>query len=264
MNTRAAPQWSLVTGASSGIGEALARVLAANGSNLVITARRVERLNRLREELESAHKREVLVVPMDLARPDSALELYEATQALGVEIDTLVNNAGYGMAGTFADIPWDEHAAFMQVMAVTPARLAHLYLRPMQKRGHGRILNMASFSSFFPGSPYLGLYAPLKHFVLAMSQAMAVETAGSGVTVTAVCPGPTETDWIEMTGTRGFVNALPGFMLMTPRDVAEIAHAGMLAGTRCVVPGVANKVAVSLARHLPPSLFLWALKRIFG
>jgi uncharacterized protein len=205
----------------------------------------------------------VLVIPMDLADPDSGAKLFEATTKLGLEIDTLINNAGYGMAGTFAENEWEDHARFIQVMAVSPTRIAHAYLQPMLKRGDGRILNMASFSSFFPGSPYLTLYAPLKHYVLALSQSLAVETEGTGVTVTAVCPGPTETDWIDSTGTRGFVEGLPSFMLKTPAEVALAGFEGMMRGKRCVIPGAGIKLSVALSRYAPAGLLLWFLKRTF-
>ena len=258
------PRLALVTGASSGIGEAFACLLAARGCDLVVTARREDRLQALKARLESAHHCSVHVIPMDLSAPDSAEKLHQATQDLGLEVDTLINNAGYGIPQKFAETSWSDQARFIQVMAITPTRLARLYLPSMLERGDGRILNMASFSSFFPASPFLTLYSPLKHYVLAFSQSLAVETEGSGVTVTAVCPGPTETEWIDNTRTRGFVEGLPKFMVMSADEVARQGYRGMLTGKRCVVPGIGIKITVLMAKLLPASVMIWFLRRAFS
>jgi uncharacterized protein len=258
------PVTALVTGASSGIGESFCHLLARQNCEIVVVARREERLQALKNTLESAHQCKVHVLPMDLSDPESAVKIFAATEAIGLEIDTLVNNAGYGISDRFVETSWDDQQKFIQVMATTPSRLCHLYLPLMISRGGGRILNVGSISSFFPGSPSLTLYAALKHYILTMSQSLSVETEGSGVTVTALCPGPTETAWIDDTGNREFVDGLPAFMLLSADEVAKQGYQGMLQGKRCVVPGIGAKITLLLTKLLPSSLMLKLLRNNFA
>jgi short-subunit dehydrogenase len=243
---------ALVTGASSGIGRDLALVLAENGIDLVVLARSREALEKLAGECGGV---KVRVIAKDLALPGAAGELFGELR--GVNIDLLVNNAGFGTVGEFWKVPWEEQDRMMRVNMGALVHLSRLFVPPMVERGFGRVMNVASVAAFVPG-PRLGLYCASKAFVVSHSLALRHELRRTGVTVTALCPGPTRTDFQNRAGMdkarlfRGNV--------MQSMPVARAGFAGMARGKAIVVPGLMNKLAVFAARVLPRTL----MARIVG
>mgnify|MGYP001822917544 CR=1 FL=1 len=183
---------ALVTGASSGIGQEIARMHAQKGGNLVLVARNESALNDLKQELEKAHGISATVVVADLAQANVANRVFEATEAAGIQVDMLINNAGIGGHGMFHERELDSDRAMMQVNMTALVDLTHLYLPGMRARGYGKILQVASTAGMMPG-PLQAVYFASKSFVLSFSQAISEELSGTGVTCTALCPGAVET-----------------------------------------------------------------------
>lgn len=186
---------ALVTGASSGIGAELARLHGAKGGDLVLVARREEALNQLKAELEKAHGIQATVIVADLAQPDSAEKIFATTEAAGIQIDILINNAGFGGHGKFHEGDLAKYRDMMQVNMVSLVSLTHLYLQGMVDRNSGKILHVASTAGFLPG-PLQAVYYATKAFVLSFSQAIARELAQTNVTSTALCPGAVATGFV--------------------------------------------------------------------
>ena len=186
---------ALVTGASSGIGAELARYHAQKGGDLVLVARSKDKLIALKTELEKAYNSKVMVVPADLAEPDSAEKIFSATESVGIQVDILINNAGFGGHGRFHERPLASDKAMMQVNMVSLVNLTHLYLQGMVNRNSGKILHVASTAAFIPG-PLQAVYYATKSFVVSFSQAIAQELIGTNVTSTALCPGAVATGFV--------------------------------------------------------------------
>lgn len=243
---------ALVTGASSGIGMEIARLHASRGGDLVLVARREDRLIALRDELAQAHDAMCHVIASDLSEPGAAGTLYDAVRAEGVRVDYLVNNAGFGAAGRFHALEWERHRAMIQVNVTALSELTHAFLPEMLERGSGRILNVASVAGYVPG-PLQPVYYASKAFVVSFSEAIDAENAGTGVSVTALCPGMTETEFFDTAGmTRAQTMRLPR---MSAQRVARIGYDGMLKGRRVVIPGLNNWLLVNVAlRFLPRRL----------
>lgn len=243
---------ALVTGASSGIGLELARVAAARGFDLVLVARTESALRRLAEELERDHGAAAHVIPTDLSDPGGAASVAEAVARLGLEVEVLVNNAGYGLYGDFLDTDLAVERDMVAVNVTAPTDLAKRFAGPMVERGHGRILNVASTAAFQPG-PRMAVYYATKAYVLSFSIALAVELDGTGVTVTCLAPGPVRTPFRE----RARVSAsrlFSGERGMEAADVARAGWRGLERGRRLVVPGVWNRIGATVARLVPPSV----------
>lgn len=252
---------ALVTGASAGIGEAFARELARRGYDLVLTARRADRLEVLAKELREHHAIEAIVAPLDLARPDGPEALVAALDAQGLSIDVLVNNAGYGVPGYFEDQPWSAHAAFIQVLMTAPTELAYRLLPGMKARGYGRIVNVASLAGHLPGSAGHTLYAASKAYLIRFSQSLALEGKGTGVNTTAVCPGFTYSEFHDVTGSRELVSKMPGYMWMDAATVARQGLDAVDAGKAVYVNGAVNSAIKSLFKLLPDGLALKMVQR---
>jgi short-subunit dehydrogenase len=247
---------ALVTGASAGIGESFAPDLARRGHHLVHTARRADRLEALAKELRERHAIEAIVAPLDLARADGPEALVAALEAQGLSIDVLVNNAGYGVPGYFEDQPWSTHAAFIQVLMTAPSELVYRLLPAMKARGYGRILNIASLAGHVPGSAGHTLYAASKAYLIKFSQSLALECAGTGVHVTAVCPGFTRSEFHDVTGSRELVSKMPDFMWMDAPTVARQGLEAVEAGKAVYVNGRVNNAIKVLFKLLPDALAL--------
>ena len=233
---------ALVTGASAGIGAAFARALAAGGHDLALTARRLDRLDALAHELRARHGVEVLTLAADLADPAAPARLAEVLTAQGRSADVLINNAGYGLPGGFGDNDWADQAAVLQVMLIAPTELAHRLLPGMLSRRHGRILNVASVAGMTPGG--VGLYGPVKRYLIGASQSLHMECAGTGVHVSALCPGLTWSEFHDVNGMREPLSrATPPWLWMQAEAVER--------NQPVCVPGLANKVIAGLAQHLP-------------
>ncbi len=245
---------ALITGASAGIGAAFARVFAERGFDLVITARRRQRLDALACELGSAGGVDVLVLPEDLADPDAPERLHAEIVRAGRHIDALVNNAGYGLRGTFASRAWPEHAAFVQVMMASVLHLTHLFEQEMVARGYGRIINVASLAGLVPPSARHTLYSPVKAFIISFSEALAQEHVGDGVNVTALCPGYTYTEFHDVMGNRSQVSRLPRLLWTDAYRVAAEGYDAVMAGKTVHIVGRTNRLLAGLVQALPSSL----------
>lgn len=241
-------EFTLVTGASTGIGREIARVAAARGRNVVLTARSEGKLLELSRELTEVHGVRAEVVACDLSLPDAPTNLFEELSRRGVRVDQLVNNAGFGAVGPFHETPLDVLLEMLRLNVVALTHLTHLFLPGMVSRGRGRVLNVASTAGLQPG-PLMAVYYASKAYVLSFSEALTEELRGTGVTVTALLPGPTRTEFqvrAEMTGSR-----LARFGMVDPRPVAETGYRAMEKGRAVVIYGFANK-ALALAVRLSP------------
>jgi short-subunit dehydrogenase len=240
---------ALVTGASGGIGEDLARLLAAGGCDLVLLARNERKLQTLAGELSRTHGTTATVIAADLSEPHAADEIAHLLSERRMTIDILVNNAGFGTSGEFRRERPEEQTAMLQVNVVALTALTRHLLPPMLERRKGRVLNVASTAAFQPG-PFMSVYYASKAYVLSFSLALSEETAGSGVTVTCLCPGPTRTGFQERAGmenTRLFKFA----QHMSSAEVAQAGYDAMMAGRALEIPGVMNKLSVQLLRVSP-------------
>ena len=250
------PRWALVTGASAGIGAAIARELASRGTNLVLTARRRDRLDGLARELAQAHAIRAECVAADLADARAPGYLCAEIQRHGIAVDVLVNNAGYGVPGHYQSKPWNVHAAFLQVMVTAPCELVHRLLPGMQERGYGRIVNVASLAGLIPGSAGHTLYAASKAFLIKFSQSLALENTRRGVNVCALCPGFTYSEFHDVTGTRSIVSKMPGWMWLSAGEVARQGIDAVERGEAVWVTGRVNRAIKTLAKLLPDRLAL--------
>lgn len=247
---------ALVTGASAGIGAAFAGEYARHGYDLVLTARREERLLELAGELKTRFGVEAAVLPADLADPSAPDKLAEGLHRRGLQIDVLVNNAGYGIPQTFLKTSWRDHADFIQVMATAVAHLTHLLAPGMAERGFGRIVNIASLAGLAPGTYGHTLYGASKAFVIKFSQSLHLELRGTGVHVTAVCPGFTYTEFHDVTGVREQMKNMPSYMWMTAERVAAQGYRAAERNKAVLVNGWFNKMIAVLVRLTPDSTAL--------
>lgn len=252
MNQRTA----LITGASAGIGEAFAEVFAAEGFDLVLTARREDRLRAVAARLEGRYGIRAYVIPADLSDPGAPAQLWREVEARGLAIDALVNNAGYGIPGAFIASEWPRHAALLQVMVVALADLTHRALPGMIARGYGRIIHVASLAALVPAPAGHTLYAATKAFVIKFSESLAAEVRASGVHVTALCPGFTRSEFHDVTGTRAQVAHLPLWLWMDAPAVARYGFDAVSAGYAVYVTGRVNRAIALLARILPRRLLV--------
>jgi short-subunit dehydrogenase len=242
MNTETA----LITGSSSGIGLHLAREFSEHGHPVVLVAPVEAELRTIAQTLRSDGGPEPIVLAKDLEQPEAAQEIFDELQRRGVTIDILVNNAGHGYSGKFHEITIQQDLSMVQLNINAVLRLTKLFLPPMLARKRGRILNTASVAGFEPG-PLLAVYHATKAFVLSLSEALATELEETGVTLTALCPGPTDTDFFpkaDMMETRAFQHA------MAPQDVAKAGYKACMEGERIIIPGGMNKVLVGVRRIL--------------
>ncbi|PTY08291.1 short-chain dehydrogenase [Opitutaceae bacterium EW11] len=241
----------LITGASSGIGREIARQFAKHSHPLVLVAPVQAELQSVATDLSSLHQVPVHVIAKDLSQDTAAEEIVDELRRDDVTVDILVNNAGLGQRGQFWDIPTERYIEIMRVNMEAVVRLTRLFLPPMLRRGHGRVMNTASIAGFEPG-PLLAVYHATKAFVLSLSEALATELKDTGITVTALCPGPVDTDFFpkaEMIDTKVFQKG----NVMAPQEVAEVAFDACMRGERVVVPGGMNKAMVFSRRLMPES-----------
>ncbi len=244
-------KWALVTGASAGIGATFARAYAAKGANLVLTARREDRLQALAAELEKTHGVKTRVIAADLADPSAPQIIFNALQAEGTPVDILVNNAGFGMPGSYTENDWAAHRAFLELMLVSYAQMTRHFLPGMLARDYGRIIHVASLAGLVPGAAGHTLYAPSKAFLVSFAQSLAAECAGTGVRASALCPGFTYSEFHDANNTRGLVSQLPKYMFMEAEPVVEGAIDAVEKEQAVYVPGAWNKFVAWLARTLP-------------
>lgn len=251
---------ALVTGASGGIGAALARELARHGHDLVLSARGLAPMKALAEELR-VFGAAVTVIPADLARAGAAAALVRQIEAAGLSIEVLVNNAGLGAIGRFEQITAARDAEMMQVNIVALTELTRLLLPPMLARRRGQIMLVASTASFLP-CPHMAVYAASKAYVRSFGEALAQEVSGSGVSINVLCPGTTATNFFEVAGS--LPSPLQARRMMTAEEVARIGYAGLAHGRRVTIAGLANRILAFAATHTPHFLTLPATARMMG
>lgn len=252
---------ALITGASAGIGREMALVFAEHGFNLVLVARRRERLEALAQEVKGKYGVEAHVIAADLADPATPRRLFDEMANRHIMIDALVNNAGYSVTGFFRDTKWADQAALIQVMVTSYAELCHLFGPGMAARGYGRIINVASLAGHLPGAAGGTLYAASKAFVIKMSESLSLENIGNNVHVTALCPGFTYSEFHDVAGNRDAMNKLPKFIWMTGDVVARQAYDAVMAGRPVIINGPINNAIALLARLLPQRLVHWLMAR---
>lgn len=253
-------QTALVTGASSGIGLELARLLAADAFDLVIVSRARERLAEIGQELASRHGVSVRTEPADLAAMGAAEDIWARLEAAECAVDVLVNNAGVGLAGPLLDQDPGALVRMLQLNMMSLTTLTRMALPGMRRRGWGRILNVASVAAYQPGGPGMAAYYASKAYVLSLSKGLAGELRGSGVTVTALCPGPTRTMFDERAGAAG--TPLYGWLpIMSGAAVARAGYDGMMRGSAVVVPGLVAKL-FAVAGGLPPRRIALEINRL--
>jgi hypothetical protein len=251
---------ALVTGASGGIGLELARVFAEHDFDLIVVARRESELEALAGRCRKEHGVRVHVLPMDLLVPGAPAKLVQQLEDAGLDVDVLVNNAGLMDLGGFADIGVGRHERLLQLNVVVLTSLTRRLLPAMIERGRGRILNVASTSSFQP-VPSMALYAASKAFVLSLSESLSEELKGTGVTVTALCPGMTKTDMYEgAKDQHALARNMPGLLLSDAEDVAREGYEACAAGRAVVVPGIPNQLLASAVQLYPR----WLVRSVAG
>jgi uncharacterized protein len=249
-------KWALVTGASAGIGAALARELARNGAKLILTARRKDRLEALAAEL-TAQGTEVRIVLADLTQPSAPQAIYDATAGAGLEVDILVNNAGLGQYGEFASADIAQEISQVRVNCDAVVHLSRLFVPAMVERRRGWVLVVASTASFQP-VPFLSTYAATKAFDRMFALGLAEEVAPSGVKVTALCPGPTHSEFFEVAGADKFPGAKK--MIRKNQSAEEVARFGLAAlvrGKRTIIPYFGGRFTALMVRFLPVGLITY-------
>lgn len=249
----------MITGATSGIGRELALLLAATGHDLVLSARNETQLNRIKEEAESRGVA-VRIYPLDLSKAENAEALYHRLHEAQIPVDILVNNAGFGADGAYLDIPWEKEEEMFRLNMLTVAYLTHMFAADMKARSFGRILNIASIAAFQPG-PYMAGYCATKAFVLSLSEAVNYELKGTGVTVSALCPGVTDTGFHRVAGTEkvGMSRYLPH---ASAREVAQYGYKLISQRQAVGVYGFFNRMLVFANRLVPRSVSVYLSARL--
>jgi short-subunit dehydrogenase len=243
---------ALVTGGSGGIGLELAKVLGRNGFDLVLVARKRDTLEAAAGQLEGKFDVRAHVFAADLRRREAPQEIFDFLQNENIPIEVLVNNAGFGLGGEFSETAVERELEMIQVNIVALTHLTKLFLAPMIKRKSGRVLNVASTAAFQPG-PLMAVYYATKAYVLSFSEALAEELRNSEVTVTALCPGPTDTDFAD-TAEMGSSRLFNTFGIADAADVAKYGYDAMMSGKRLAIPGIKNKILAQANRLAPRSL----------
>jgi short-subunit dehydrogenase len=253
---------ALITGASSGIGAEIARELAKRGQTVTLVARREDRLEDLAAEITSEHSVRAYTVAADVSTEAARRKLVNDVNGMGLQVEILVNNAGYGSGGRFNELETDSETAMVRTNCEAVVGLTSAYLPRMIERGRGAVLNVASLIAFQP-VPYQATYGATKAFVLAFSEAIHEELRGTGVTVTAVCPGPVRTEFGDQGGFGGADDRIPGFVWLDADKVAREAVDGLESGHRVVVPGMLNQAAALGGHYTPRSLLLPLVRRVW-
>lgn len=256
---------ALITGASSGIGLELSQVFARTGHDVILVARSEDKLQALKNELSNKYDIEATVFCHDLTDTKAPQTLFDQIQQSGQTVDVLVNNAGYGDYSEFAQSDWAklEGMILLNVLALT--HLSRLFLPGMIQRGHGKVLNLASTAAFQPG-PMMAVYFATKAYVLSFSEAIAAETSEQGINVSVICPGPTQSDFIDRAnmGEMAYASESVRDNLPTSAEVAQFSYNALQKGQLVAVHGIANKVMALSTRFAPRSLVLRGVKRFMA
>ncbi len=243
---------ALITGSSNGIGLELAKVHASKGDNLVLVARSKDKLEAIKKELESAYKIQVHIIAKDLSLPDAAQEVYNETSQNNIQVDYLINNAGFGDFGMFYETDWNKELQMINLNITTLTHFTKLYVKDMVKRGNGKIMNVASTAAFQSG-PTMAVYYATKAYVLSFSEAVDNEVRDKGVTVTILCPGATESGFQEKAAMQES-KLVKNKKLVTSKTVAEYGYKAMMKGKTVAIQGFMNSVMANSVRFLPRSV----------
>ena len=244
---------ALITGASGGIGLELASLFATAGHDLLLVARNAERLKEISAHLQKEHGVTAHILPLDLAQPDAPNELFQHCERSSISVDFLINNAGFGVHGKFSEIPLQEQLDLVQLNVTALTHLCRLFLPGMLQRKYGGIMNVASTAAFQPG-PRMAAYYASKSYVLFLSEALATEVKGTGVWVTAFCPGPTATGFQGRAGMEKTILMTKAGMMMDAASAARSGFAGFMKKRAIVIPGVMNRAVAQSVRFSPRSL----------
>ncbi len=243
---------ALITGASSGIGLELAKIHASKGDNVVLIARNISKLDELKSELEEKYNISVHTIGKDLSLHNSAQQVYDETTRQNIQIDYLVNNAGFGDYGNFYETSLDKELQMINLNIIALTQLCKLYLKDMIKRGSGKIMNVASTAAFQPG-PGMAVYFATKAYVLHFSEAIGNEVGDKGVTVTALCPGPTISGF-QAAAAMEESNLVKGKKLPGSKEVAEYGYKAMMKGKAVAIHGIKNYLLANAVRFAPRAL----------
>jgi uncharacterized protein len=243
---------ALVTGASNGIGLELARIHASKGGNLVLVARNLEKLNDIKAELEKKFNIKVYTIGKDLSKPDAALEVYNETNQQKIQVDYLINNAGFGDFGLFVETDWQKELQMINLNITTLTQFTKLYVQDMVKRGNGKIMNVASTAAFQSG-PTMAVYYATKAYVLSFSEAVDNEVSDKGVTVTTLCPGATESGF-QAAAAMEESALVKGKKLPSAKEVAEYGYTSMMNGKTVAIHGMMNYIMANSVRFTPRAM----------
>jgi len=252
--------FALVTGASGGIGLDLARLLAKDKHDLVLVARSEDKLKEAKSSIEKEFGVNVKIIIADLSLPEAATQLYDEIQKEKIHIDILINNAGYGDFGSFASCDWTKQERMINLNVLSLSKITHYFLPAMIKSGHGKIMNLGSIASFLPG-PMMSTYYATKAYVLSFSCSLANELKGTGVTITALCPGPVDTGFVAAAALEGS-KLFHSFKPMTSPDVAAYGYRRMMKGKLLAIPGTMNKLMVTSIRFSPRKLVASIVRKV--
>jgi uncharacterized protein len=250
---------ALITGASGGIGLEFARIHASKGDNLVLVARSSDKLDAVKRELEGGYKIEVYNIVKDLSVKDAAVEVFDEVRSKNIVVEYLINNAGFGDFGLFAGSDWNKQEKMISLNITALAHLTRLFLPGMIERGEGKILNVASLASFQPG-PTMSVYFASKAFVLSFSEAINNEVKDKGVTVTALCPGSTESNFHAVA--MNDPNLVEDRKMQSAKEVAEVGYRAMMKGKPVVIPGFKNAFLAFAVRFFPREFIVKIARRI--
>ncbi|MBX9809294.1 SDR family oxidoreductase [Candidatus Gracilibacteria bacterium] len=251
--------YALITGASSGIGLEFARIFAQDGIHLILVARSIEKLESIKSELQKHHKIDIHVIGLDLSKTESIHTLAQYTQDKKLEVEYLINNAGFGDYGEFIKTDLERNTDMIELNITALTSLSRIYAEKMVKNGSGKILNVASTAAFQPG-PNMAVYFATKSFVLNFSLALSEELKGSGVTITTLCPGPTESNFQNQANAKG-INIFKG-KIPTSHEVATYGYKQMLKGNKIAIHGIMNSIKAFSVKFLPYSIQLALLKKM--
>ena len=240
-------KWVLITGASSGIGYEFSKIFAKNNYNLILVARSIKALDRIKEELSKTYGIDVIIIQKDLSKSHSGEEIFNELMNLNIKVDILINNAGIGDCGLFHEISMKNHSLVMKTNMISLTELTHLISKDMIKRDDGKILNIASTGAYQPG-PYTAVYYASKAYVLSLTEALSIELKPYNIQVSGLCPGNTKTNFHSRAGKGELQGA------MSPKLVAEIGYKQLIKGKRIIIPGVKNKIAIGISKILPRKL----------
>jgi len=240
---------AMITGASSGIGLELAKIHAANGDNLVLIARSTDKLAALKTDILSKHKIQILLIEKDLSKTEAAQEVYDSVKSNGIAVDYLINNAGFGDYGLFAETNWEKELQMVNLNIITLLHLSKLFVKDMIERKSGKIMNVASTAAFAPG-PFMAVYFASKAFVLHFSEAINEELKPHCISVTALCPGPTESGFQEVAAMQDS-KLVKGKKLPSSEIVARYGYDAMMKGKAVAIHGLMNKILANSVRFTP-------------